>query len=61
MSLNKFKLLSESDDHFELEHPKGEKFKVSKGKLTPVAVQAIQGLAKGGCVGYADEIGRAHV
>lgn len=54
MSLNKFKLLSESDDHFELEHPKGEKFKVSKGKLTPVAVQAIQGLAKGGCVGYAD-------
>ena len=40
MSLNKFKLIGDHDDHFELEHPKGEKFKVSKQKLTPVAVQA---------------------
>lgn len=50
MSFDKFKLINDQEDHFELQHPKGETFKVQKSKLSPVAVQAIQGLADGGKV-----------
>ena len=50
MSLNKFRLLGESSDHFHLQHPSGERLSVAKAKLSPVALQAIQGLADGGRV-----------
>lgn len=46
MNLSNFSLLKEYDDHYEMAHPKGQKFKVEKKGLSDKAHKLIQKLKK---------------
>ena len=43
-----YKFLKENDDHYEMQHPNGEKFIIAKKGLNEKVVSHIQGLYKGG-------------
>ncbi len=56
MDLSEFKILKESDDSYEVQHPKGKPFSLKKSGLSEKAHEVIKKLCKGGMYAEGGEV-----